>query len=121
MVLSIIALAVIYYACEALRQGFSTIKEKVDYFSTVNSVDHEYITLSPRGDDIRFITLPVIGLVSRDGCIVAGGTLIHRPDSVTRQVLSSSGTIRKGSSVRTDLFASQSDLRTVCLNWSTIY
>lgn len=109
MVLLIVALAVLYYALEARHQGFAIIKEKAEYFSIVNSVDDENITLSPRGDDIRFITLPVVGLVSRDGCIVAGGTLIHHPDSVTRQVLSSSGSIRKGSSVRTDLFASQSD------------
>ena len=112
MVLLIIVLAVVYYALEARRQAFAIVREKVEYFSTVNSVDDENVTLSPRGDDIRFITLPIVGLVSEEGSIVAGGTSIHHPDAITRQVLSSSGSIRKGSNVRTDLFVSQSDPKT---------
>ena len=110
--LLIIVLAVVYYALEARRQGFEIVREKVEYFSTVNSVDDENVTLSPRGDDIRFITLPIVGLVSEEGSIVAGGTSIHHPDAITRQVLSSSGSIRKGCNVRTDLFVSQSDPKT---------
>ena len=110
--LSSIVLAVVYYALEARRQAFEIIKENVEYFSSVTSVDDENVTLSPHGDDIRAITLPIVGLVSREGSIVAGGALINHPDTITRQVISSSGSISEGSNVRTDLFVYQSDPKT---------
>ena len=107
--LSIIVLAVVYYAFEARRQGFEIVRERVEYFSKVISVDNENVTLSPHGDDTEVITLPIVGLVSREGSIVAGGALINHPDTITRQVISSSGSIGTGSNVRTDLFVYQSD------------
>ena len=109
---SIIVLAVVYYAFEARRQGFEIVRERVEYFSKVISVDAENVTLSPHGDDIRVGTLPIVGLVSREGSIVAGGALINHPGTITRQVISSSGSISEGSNVRTDLFVYQSDPKT---------
>ncbi|MAR86134.1 MAG: hypothetical protein CL713_02725, partial [Chloroflexi bacterium] len=62
---AIVVFIIVYYAIETRRQGFKIFWQKLEYFSSVISVDEEKVSFRPRGKDISNGQLDNIGLVGR--------------------------------------------------------
>ena len=95
---------VVYYAIETRRQGFKIFWQKLEYFSSVISVDEEKVSFRPRGRDISNGQLDNIGLVGRTGSLALSGPCTIEDGIITRQILSRNGFLEKGAWVRTSLF-----------------
>ena len=72
----LVVLILIYYSLEARRQGFSVISQNLEYFSEITYLDSNNVTIAPSLEDVRFLKLPLIGLVSREGSLILGGPVI---------------------------------------------
>lgn len=95
---------IVYYAIETRRQGFKIFWQKLEYFSSVISVDEEKVSFRPRGKDISNGQLDNIGLVGRTGSLALSGPYTIEDGIITRQILSRNGFLEKGAWVRTSLF-----------------
>lgn len=96
---------VIYYAIETRRQGFKIFWRKLEYFSSIVSIEHDNVAFKVRGRDITNGLLENIGLVGRTGSLVLSGPIINEESGIiTRQVISRTGYLENGSWVRTSLF-----------------
>ena len=95
---------IVYYAIETRRQGFKIFWQKLEYFSSVISVDEEKVSFRPRGKDISNGQLDNIGLVGRTGSLALSGPCTIEDGIITRQILSRNGFLEKGAWVRTSLF-----------------
>ena len=69
----LVVLILLYYSLEARRQGFSVVREKLEYFSHITYLDSNNITVDPSIEDIQALELPLVGLVSREGSLIANG------------------------------------------------
>ena len=49
----------------------------------------------------------MVGLVSREGSLIANGPVIHQQDKITRSVVSTNGNIQQGDRIRADVFIHQ--------------
>ena len=103
----LVVLILLYYSLEARRQGFSVVREKLEYFSQITYLDTNNITVDPSIEDIQALELPLVGLVSREGSLIANGPVIHQQDKITRSVVSTNGNIQQGDRVRADVFIHQ--------------
>ena len=103
-VIGITGFVIIYYAVETRRQGFKIFRQKLEYFSSVVSIDENHITFRPRGRDINDGQLPNIGLTSREGSLVAGGPTSIVNGVITRKIISRTGCLGKSTKIRTSLF-----------------
>lgn len=101
---AIVVFIIVYYAIETRRQGFKIFWQKLEYFSSVISVDEEKVSFRPRGKDISNGQLDNIGLVGRTGSLALSGPYTIEDGIITRQILSRSGFLEKGAWVRTSLF-----------------
>ncbi|MEC9365776.1 MAG: alpha/beta fold hydrolase [Chloroflexota bacterium] len=101
---AIVVFVIVYYAIETRRQGFKIFWQKLEYFSSVISVDEEKVSFRPRGKDISNGQLDNIGLVGRTGSLALSGPCTIEDGIITRQILSRSGFLEKGAWVRTSLF-----------------
>ena len=97
----------IYYSLEARRQGFSVMRENLEYFSQITYLDSNNVTIDPSIEDTRALELPLVGLVSREGSLIANGPVIHHQNTITRSVVNTSGNIQLGNRVRADVFIHQ--------------
>jgi len=97
----------IYYSLEARRQGFSVMRENLEYFSQITYLDSNNVTIEPSVEDTRALELPLVGLVSREGSLIANGPVIHHQNTITRSVVNTSGNIQLGNRVRADVFIHQ--------------
>ena len=95
---------IVYYAIKTRRQGFKIFWQKLEYFSSVISVDEEKVSFRPRGKDISNGQLDNIGLVGRTGSLALSGPYTIEDGIITRQILSRNGFLEKGAWVRTSLF-----------------
>ena len=101
---AIVVFVIVYYAIETRRQGFKIFWQKLEYFSSVISVDEEKVSFRPRGKDISNGQLDNIGLVGRTGSLALSGPYTIEDGIITRQILSRNGFLEKGAWVRTSLF-----------------
>jgi len=101
---AIVVFVIVYYAVETRRQGFKIFWQKLEYFSSVISVDEEKVSFRPRGRDISNGQLDNIGLVGRTGSLALSGPCTIEDGIITRQILSRNGFLEKGAWVRTSLF-----------------
>ena len=101
---AIVVFIIFYYAIETRRQGFKIFWQKLEYFSSVISVDEEKVSFRPRGKDISNGQLDNIGLVGRTGSLALSGPYTIEDGILTRQILSRNGFLEKGAWVRTSLF-----------------
>ena len=101
---AIVVFIIVYYAIETRRQGFKIFWQKLEYFSSVISVDEEKVSFRPRGKDISNGQLDNIGLVGRTGSLALSGPYTIEDGIITRQILSRNGFLEKGAWVRTSLF-----------------
>lgn len=101
---AIVVFIIVYYAIETRRQGFKIFWQKLEYFSSVISVDEEKVSFRPRGKDLSNGQLDNIGLVGRTGSLALSGPCTIEDGIITRQILSRSGFLEKGAWVRTSLF-----------------
>ena len=101
---AIVVFVIVYYAIETRRQGFKIFWQKLEYFSSVISVDEEKVSFRPRGRDISNGQLDNIGLVGRTGSLALSGPCTIEDGIITRQILSRNGFLEKGAWVRTSLF-----------------
>ena len=101
---AIVVFIIVYYAIETRRQGFKIFWQKLEYFSSVISVDEEKVSFRPRGRDISNGQLDNIGLVGRTGSLALSGPYTIEDGIITRQILSRNGFLEKGAWVRTSLF-----------------
>ena len=101
---AIVVFIIVYYAIETRRQGFKIFWQKLEYFSSVISVDEEKVSFRPRGKDISNGQLDNIGLVGRTGSLALSGPYTLEDGIITRQILSRNGFLEKGAWVRTSLF-----------------
>lgn len=101
---AIVVFVIVYYAIETRRQGFKIFWQKLEYFSSVISVDEEKVSFRPRGRDISNGQLDNIGLVGRTGSLALSGPYTIEDGIITRQILSRNGFLEKGAWVRTSLF-----------------
>jgi len=101
---AIVVFIIVYYAIETRRQGFKIFWQKLEYFSSVISVDEEKVSFRPRGRDISNGQLDNIGLVGRTGSLALSGPCTIEDGIITRQILSRNGFLEKGAWVRTSLF-----------------
>ena len=101
---AIVVFIIVYYAIETRRQGFKIFWQKLEYFSSVISVDEEKVYFRPRGKDISNGQLDNIGLVGRTGSLALSGPYTIEDGIITRQILSRNGFLEKGAWVRTSLF-----------------
>ena len=101
---AIVVFIIVYYAIETRRQGFKIFWQKLEYFSSVISVDEEKVSFRPRGKDISNGQLDNIGLVGRTGSLALSGPCTIKDGIITRQILSRNGFLEKGAWVRTSLF-----------------
>ena len=101
---AIVVFIIVYYAIETRRQGFKIFWQKLEYFSSVISVDEEKVSLRPRGKDISNGQLDNIGLVGRTGSLALSGPYTIEDGIITRQILSRNGFLEKGAWGRTSLF-----------------
>ena len=101
---AIVVFIIVYYAMETRRQGFKIFWQKLEYFSSVISVDEEKVSFRPRGKDISNGQLDNIGLVGRTGSLALSGPYTIEDGIITRQILSRNGFLEKGAWVRTSLF-----------------
>ena len=101
---AIVVFIIVYYAIETRRQGFKIFWQKLEYFSSVISVDEEKVSFRPRGKDISNGQLDNIGLVGRTGSLALSGPYTIEAGIITRQILSRNGFLEKGAWVRTSLF-----------------
>ena len=101
---AILVFIIVYYAIETRRQGFKIFWQKLEYFSSVISVDEEKVSFRPRGKDISNGQLDNIGLVGRTGSLALSGPCTIEDGIITRQILSRNGFLEKGAWVRTSLF-----------------
>ncbi|MEC7734062.1 MAG: alpha/beta fold hydrolase [Chloroflexota bacterium] len=101
---AIVVFIIVYYAIETRRQGFKIFWQKLEYFSSVISVDEEKVSFRPRGKDISNGQLDNIGLVGRTGSLALSGPYTIEDGIITRQILSRNGFLEKGTWVRTSLF-----------------
>ena len=101
---AIVVFIIVYYAIETRRQGFKIFWQKLEYFSSVISVDEEKVSFRPRGKDISNGQLDNIGLVGRTGSLALSGSYTIEDGIITRQILSRNGFLEKGAWVRTSLF-----------------
>ena len=101
---AIVVFIIVYYAIETRRQGFKIFWKKLEYFSSVISVDEEKVSFRPRGKDISNGQLDNIGLVGRTGSLALSGPYTIEDGIITRQILSRNGFLEKGAWVRTSLF-----------------
>ena len=101
---AIVVFIIVYYAIETRRQGFKIFWQKLEYFSSVISVDEEKVSFRPRGKDISNGQLDNIGLVGRTGSLALSGPYTIEDGIITRQILSRNGLLEKGAWVRTSLF-----------------
>ena len=101
---AIVVFVIVYYAIETRRQGFKIFWQKLEYFSSVISVDEEKVSFWPRGRDISNGQLDNIGLVGRTGSLALSGPCTIEDGIITRQILSRNGFLEKGAWVRTSLF-----------------
>lgn len=90
-IICVIGFVVIYYAIETRRQGFKIFRQKLEYFSSILSIEKDKITFQPRGRDATDGLLPYVGLTSRDGSILTGGSPYLENGSITRQIVSKNG------------------------------
>ena len=104
VVAAIVVFIIAYYAIETRRQGFKIFWQKLEYFSSVISVDEEKVSFRPRGKDISNGQLDNIGLVGRTGSLALSGPYTIEDGIITRQILSRNGFLEKGAWVRTSLF-----------------
>ena len=117
----LVVLILIYYSLEARRQGFSVISQNLEYFSEITYLDSNNVTIAPSLEDVRFLKLPLIGLVSREGSLILGGPVIHHQNTITRSVVDIKGKIQQGARVRTDVFIHQKNPRySIGLDYSEI-
>ncbi|SVB05645.1 uncharacterized protein METZ01_LOCUS158499, partial [marine metagenome] len=77
----------IYYSLKARRQGFSVMRENLEYFSQITYLDSNNVTIDPSIEDTRALELPLVGLVSREGSLIANGPVIHHQNTITRSVV----------------------------------
>ena len=103
----LVVLILLYYSLEARRQAFSVVREKLEYFSQITYLDTNNVTVDPGIEDIQALELPLVGLVSREGSLIANGPVIHHQDKITRSVVSTNGNIQQGDRVRADVFIHQ--------------
>ena len=101
---AIVVFIIVYYAIETRRQGFKIFWQKLEYFSSVISVDEEKVSFRPRGKDLSNGQLDNIGLVGRTGSLALSGPYTIEDGIITRQILSRNGFLEKGAWVRTSLF-----------------
>ena len=101
---AIVVFIIVYYAIETRRQGFKIFWQKLEYFSSVISVDEEKVSFRPRGKDISNGQLDNIGLVGQTGSLALSGPYTIEDGIITRQILSRNGFLEKGAWVRTSLF-----------------
>ena len=101
---AIVVFIIVYYAIETRRQGFKIFWQKLEYFSSVISIDEEKVSFRPRGKDISNGQLDNIGLVGRTGSLALSGPYTIEDGIITRQILSRNGFLEKGAWVRTSLF-----------------
>ena len=101
---AIVVFIIVYYAIETRRQGFKIFWQKLEYFSSVISVDEEKVSFRPRGKDISNGQLDNIGLVGRTGSLALSGPYTIEDGIITRQILSRNGFLEKGAWGRTSLF-----------------
>ena len=101
---AIVVFIIVYYAIETRRQGFKIFWQKLEYFSSVISVDEEKVSFRPRGKDISNGQLDNIGLVGRTGSLALSGPYTIEDGIITRQIHSRNGFLEKGAWVRTSLF-----------------
>ena len=85
---AIVVFIIVYYAIETRRQGFKIFWQKLEYFSSVISVDEEKVSFRPRGKDISNGQLDNIGLVGRTGSLALSGPYTIEDGIITRQILS---------------------------------
>ena len=84
---------VVYYAIETRRQGFKIFWQKLEYFSSVISIDEEKVSFRARGKDITFGLLDNIGLISRTASLVLAGPHTMEEGIITRQIISQNGSL----------------------------
>jgi len=103
---------VVYYAIETRRQGFKIFWQKLEYFSSVISIDEEKVSFRARGKDITFGLLDNIGLISRTASLVLAGPHTMEEGIITRQIISQNGSLEKGALVRASLFVHEENPKT---------
>ena len=103
-IIGITAFVIIYYAIETRRQGFKIFWEKLEYFSSIVSIEKDKITFHPRGRDATDGLLPYVGLIGRDGSILIGGPPYQENGIITREIVSKNGSLGQGARIRTSLF-----------------
>ena len=95
---------IVYYAIKTRRQGFKIFWQKLEYFSSVISIDEEKVSFRPRGRDISNGLLDNIGLVGRTASLALSGPYTTDKGIITRQIISRNGFLEEGAWVRTSLF-----------------
>ena len=83
------------------------MRENLEYFSQITYLDSNNVTIDPSIEDTRALELPLVGLVSREGSLIANGPVIHHQNTITRSVVNTSGNIQLGNRVRADVFIHQ--------------
>ena len=110
---SIICLIVAYYTYETIRQAFSVANKPHEYSSLITHLDEKSVATLPGREEIGISELPIIGFTGRNGSVLAGGKVTrHESGIITRDVLSTFGTVQEGDQVYTDLFVYQRDPNT---------
>ena len=112
VVAAIVVFIIVYYAIETRRQGFKIFWQKLEYFSSVISIDEEKVSFRPRGKDISNGLLDNIGLIGRTGSLALSGPCTTEEGIITRQIVSRNGFLEKGAWVRTSLFVHEENPKT---------
>ena len=87
-IIGITGFVIIYYAIKTRRQGFKIFWQKLEYFSSIVSIEKDKITFHPRGRDATDGLLPYVGLIGRDGSILIGGPPYQENGIITREIVS---------------------------------
>ena len=104
----LLAMAFIY-ALYAQRRGFNIVDNPPLYRSVIKSICADTISFHPRGKDVFYAQLPIVGLVSRKGSMVLIGPSKKDGNNITRKIDSIDGSIEIGDGVSTDRFIYQND------------
>ena len=90
-IIGITGFVIIYYAIKTSRQGFKIFWQKLEYFSSIVSIEKDNKTFHPRGRDATDGLLPCVVLIGRDGSILIGGPPYQENGIITREIVSKNG------------------------------
>ena len=97
------------YALYAQRRGFNIVDNPPLYRSVIKSICADTISFHPRGKDVFYAQLPIVGLVSRKGSMVLIGPSKKDGNNITRKIDSIDGSMEIEDGVSTDRFIYQND------------